>query len=115
MNPQALDKLIRSVLYEGYMLYPYRRSALKNKHAWNFGVVNPKGMEPSTMTTECVVLGRPTTSLFIEVRFLQLHEEKGPVAAVCDRSSLQPEERRLVIGCSLGEGCAGGITHDFEF
>ena len=32
-----------AVLYEGYVLWPYRRSALKNRQRWTFGGVYPPG------------------------------------------------------------------------
>ena len=31
-----------AVLYEGYVLYPYRASAIKNRYRWQFGVVAPR-------------------------------------------------------------------------
>jgi hypothetical protein len=31
-----------AVLYEGYLLWPYRRSALKNQQRWTFGGVYPE-------------------------------------------------------------------------
>jgi hypothetical protein len=30
-----------AVLYEGYLLYPYRASAGKNQCRWQFGVLGP--------------------------------------------------------------------------
>jgi len=33
MNSDLVDKIARAVLYEGYILYPYRPSALKNRSA----------------------------------------------------------------------------------
>src|SRR5262245_26929668 len=59
MNAALIDKIANSILYEGYMLYPYRRSSIKNRHRWNFGIVYPEGYnsEPTTMTTECLVSG----------------------------------------------------------
>ncbi len=75
MSREVLDKIVKSVLYEGYMLYPYRRSSLKNKHRWNFGVVYPEGCEPSHMQTECLLEGSPDDDVVVEVRFLQLHEQ----------------------------------------
>jgi hypothetical protein len=36
-----LRKLADAVLYEGYILWPYRRSALKNQKRWTFGCVFP--------------------------------------------------------------------------
>ena len=32
-----------AVLYEGYLLYPYRSSARKNQVRWQFGVLGPPG------------------------------------------------------------------------
>ena len=40
MDAQALDRIVGSVLYEGYLLYPYRQS-LKNIKRWTFGSLYP--------------------------------------------------------------------------
>ena len=32
-----------AVLYEGYLLYPYRASSGKNQSRWQFGVLGPPG------------------------------------------------------------------------
>ena len=74
MNRNIVDKVVRSVLYEGYMLYPYRRSALKNQQRWNFGLVYPEGMEPSRMQTECLLESGADDEIACEVRFLQIYE-----------------------------------------
>src|SRR4029453_18630209 len=76
MKLDVVDKIVNSVLYEGYMLYPYRRSSLKNQHRWNFGVVYPEGLEPSQMTTECLVHG-DDPAVLTQVRFLQLYEQNS--------------------------------------
>ena len=75
MNRELVDKIVNSVLYEGYMLYPYRRTSLKNHHRWNFGIVYPQGLEPSQMRTECLVEGLRMPPLTVEVRFLQIYEQ----------------------------------------
>ncbi len=31
-----------AIVYEGYLLYPYRRSAIKNRFRWQFGVLVPR-------------------------------------------------------------------------
>ncbi len=79
MNLAAVDKIAKAVLYEGYMLYPYRPSSVKNQQRWNFGVLCPqsyseaqKGSEAWTMQTECLVEGSSLTRLEVRVRFLQL-------------------------------------------
>jgi len=79
MNLATVEKIAKAVLYEGYMLYPYRPSSIKNQQRWNFGVLCPqsyseaqKGSEAWTMQTECLVEAGFLTSLEIRVRFLQL-------------------------------------------
>ncbi|MCP2163502.1 hypothetical protein [Goodfellowiella coeruleoviolacea] len=37
----AVSALARAVLYEGYLLWPYRRSALKNRRRWTIGTLAP--------------------------------------------------------------------------
>ena len=87
--PDNVGKIINAVLYEGYMLYPYRQSALKNRHRWNFGVLFPESYsathapaETSTMQTECVLLGEDHTALTAGVRFLHLPPEGTERGAV---------------------------------
>ncbi len=79
MNLATVDTIAKAVLYEGYMLYPYRPSSVKNQQRWNFGVLCPQsyseaqqGSEAWTMQTECLVQGDSETTLDIRVRFLQL-------------------------------------------
>ena len=38
-------RIADAVLYEGYLLYPYRASARKNRYRWTFGVLVPRGSE----------------------------------------------------------------------
>ena len=42
VNLDRVEKIAEAVLYEGYMLYPYRPSAVKNQQRWNFGVLCPQ-------------------------------------------------------------------------
>ena len=79
MNLGAVEQIAKAVLYEGYMLYPYRPSSVKNQQRWNFGVLCPlsyseaqNGSEAWTMQTECLVEGSSMTGIEIRVRFLQL-------------------------------------------
>jgi hypothetical protein len=65
------------VLYEGYILYPYRASSAKNRYRWQFGVVAPRdwsdaGGDPWEMQTECLVVPGAEPKLEIAVRFLQV-------------------------------------------
>jgi hypothetical protein len=83
----AVEKIAAAVLYEGYLLWPYRRSALKNQKRWNFGGVFPAAFsetarsgDPCQMQTECLVCGNGTagagTALAVKVRFLQVVERR---------------------------------------
>jgi len=57
VNFEKAEEIADAVLYEGYMLYPYRASALKNRFRWQFGVVAPRhysladGCEPRLSAT----------------------------------------------------------------
>lgn len=82
MNREHLDRLAHAVLYEGYLLYPYRPS-VKNHQRWTFGSLYPPddedvicGAESSAMQVECL-LHCPgglfdSARVSITVRFLQL-------------------------------------------
>jgi hypothetical protein len=87
VNRELAEKIANTVLYEGYMLYPYRASALKNQQRWNFGTLYPPkyeevkcGTERSTMNVECLIGGAPQ-SITAQVRFLQLTSDNGNRAA----------------------------------
>ena len=79
MNLNAAEKIAKAVLYEGYMLYPYRPSAVKNQQRWNFGVLYPQaysvaqqGTDACMSQTECLVRGSLFPTVDIRVRFLQI-------------------------------------------
>jgi hypothetical protein len=73
----ALDEvaaLADAVLFEGYLLYPYRASAQKNRLRWQFGVLTPPGHpdEPDRSRTEVLIERRAGAVLHVRLRFLQL-------------------------------------------
>jgi hydrogenase maturation protease len=79
MTLSRVDAIANAVLYEGYMLYPYRPSAVKNQQRFNFGVVSPEAKpqsaissELSCLRTECLLQGNEASQVEMEVRFLQL-------------------------------------------
>ncbi len=75
MNFAAADRISAAVLYEGYLLYPYRPDAVKNRQRWTFGGLHPPGgAEPASLRAEAVVRGSPATVLEAQVRFLHLVE-----------------------------------------
>jgi hypothetical protein len=80
MSFEAARKVADAVLFEGYVLYPYRASAPKNQVRWQFGVLAPPGAEPSETTfaqTECLVEPGIAPTLGLRVRFLQVQTRDG--------------------------------------
>ena len=83
-----------AVLYEGYLLYPYRASSSKNQTRWQFGVLGPVGAEQagvgesSMMSMQCLLTSSST--LVVHLRFLQLQHrsvhdsDDAPVAELTD-------------------------------
>jgi hypothetical protein len=76
----AIDGIVQAVLYEGYMLYPYRPSSVKNRQRWTFGSVYPRawadwsGSDASMMQTECLIKGDDETHVTVRPCFLHLIE-----------------------------------------
>ncbi|MFJ9419888.1 hypothetical protein ACIRPT_37890 [Streptomyces sp. NPDC101227] len=72
----AARQVADAVLFEGYVLYPYRASAAKNRLRWQFGVLVPphwgaEREEHSFQRTECLMEPRSGARLSAELRFLQ--------------------------------------------
>ena len=113
-HPAGLDRVravADAVLYEGYLLYPYRATSRKNQLRWQFGVLGPQGAdaagigEDPHLSMQCLIdlglldlgsidlglldIGRNESienaqaSLTIHVRFLQLQQRRpsGPTIA----------------------------------
>jgi hypothetical protein len=72
-----------AVLYEGYLLYPYRASARKNQVRWQWGVLVPPAYaaaghgEHATSHTECLLEPGTDPVLHTRLRFLQLQHRSG--------------------------------------
>jgi hypothetical protein len=79
VSRSTLDRIVAATLYEGYILYPYRPSSVKNQVRWTFGGVHPRswseatgGSDPWVAQTECLIRTTGATSITARVRFLQL-------------------------------------------
>jgi hydrogenase maturation protease len=87
-----------AVLYEGYILWPYRRSALKNQRRFTFGGVFPPAHsrrhpdDRSSMQTQVLVRGPLSPDLEITVRFLHVVQR-----TVLDERG-EPVDERVVDG-----------------
>jgi hypothetical protein len=75
-----LRRIADAVLYEGYALWPYRKSALKNQRRWTFGGVYPPAHsaahpdDPAQMQAQVLIRGRPLVEA--SVRFLHVVERQ---------------------------------------
>jgi hypothetical protein len=69
MSVDMVERVANAVLYEGYMLYPYTSTSVKNRQRWNFGVLSPPAYDTCEMQTECLIVG--DASVHVKVRFLQ--------------------------------------------
>lgn len=123
MNLTHVDQIAKAVLYEGYMLYPYRPSSVKNRQRWSFGVVYPQsyqleGAEISRMNTECVVCGEASTRLDARLRFLHLQtriSKLGDTRSPMDHWQ-EAEERDVALSeMMLGELTGKPLNHGFSF
>jgi hypothetical protein len=77
VNFEPLEKIANALLYEGFMLYPYRKSSVKNQQRWHFGTLGPLGgADPTLMQTECLVESDGSTAINVKVRFLQQEIER---------------------------------------
>ncbi|MBU8813076.1 hypothetical protein KL953_29795 [Mycolicibacterium goodii] len=77
-----------AVLYEGYLLYPYRADAAKNQCRWQWGVLGPAGAESagigedSSLSAQLLVRGGDRAQVTVAVRFLQLQHRSAERARV---------------------------------
>ncbi|MBP2320040.1 hypothetical protein JOF56_000425 [Kibdelosporangium banguiense] len=75
-----------AVLYEGYLLYPYRASAAKNKVRWQWGVLMPlafaSGGTGERFQAQSELLAEPAddAAVHVRLRFLQLQARVVQIA-----------------------------------
>ncbi len=102
MNLERVERIAEAVLYEGYMLYPYRPSSVKNQQRWNFGVLYPlswcdqAGSDRSSMQTECLLKAEPSTRLTVKVRFLQIVQRSTATLLSSEADISETSEPHLV-------------------
>lgn len=102
-------KIAEAVLYEGYILWPYRRSARKNQQRWTFGGVYPRAYseargedDPWLMQTQSLVSGE-APAVEVKVRFLHVVERKvaRELDAACNASTTPEFVEELRVGQDL--------------
>lgn len=100
MSDDRLRRIADAVLYEGYVLWPYRRSALKNHRRWTFGAVLPPAWsdrhpdDPWRLRAE-VLVEAEDARVDVRVRFLHVVRRQAYDAA----------------GRPVDELAAGGVRH----
>ena len=87
MDLKIVESIANAVLYEGYLLYPYRPTAIKNRRRFNFGVVYPHDYglthdELLCAQTECLAVCNWRMALDVRVRFLHVTAREGRQEAV---------------------------------
>ena len=75
-----------AVLYEGYLLYPYRADSRKNQTRWQFGVLGPPGAqaagigENDSLATQFLVYSGPNRSS-CSTASSQLSQDRSPAVS----------------------------------
>src|SRR5262245_32353227 len=130
MSLDALEPIARTLLYEGFLLWPYRASALKNQRRASFGGLSPQAWstgqpfaERWRLGCDCLFEAPPDAQVEATVRFLHSVERRPAVidttgaSHAVDRLEIdgtlhlawdEALERRLPYGpVSLPDLCAG--------
>jgi hypothetical protein len=118
-----VDEVANAVMYEGYLLYPYRATALKNRHRFNFGVLAPRdacggdgggwsGDDSWFAQTECLVRANLEVKVTVRVRFLHLLDSKAPGAS---QGWQEAVEREVSCPVKFGDAVRNVSRHQFAF
>ena len=98
-----------AVLYEGYLLYPYRATSRKNQARWQFGVLGPPGAvergvgEEPGMSVQCLLdlergtqNARAAPTVTVYLRFLQLQRRIVEALDTHEPSGFIPVDQLVV-------------------
>ena len=115
MNRELVDKIARAVLYEGYLLYPYRPS-VKNRQRWTFGGLYPRswsesqeGADAWTMQTQCLITTKPGRDAERLGSFPLSNQPRGGPAAASLQRGPRPRSPGLN-PCSRSKPAANNIN-----
>lgn len=138
MNPtdtqttrEEIERIAQALLYEGYLLYPYRPS-VKNRQRWTFGGVYPHAWcevqqtgDTSAIESQCLVAFEQGSDgavprVSAQLRFLQIVQRQvgrllSPVPKLSDAAlpDYEPVES-LQVGARLLHTWQEAIEHEFE-
>ena len=109
-----------AILYEGYLLYPYRQSSRKNQARFQFGVLMPPAYaavddnEPSASHTECLAECADDARVEIVARFLHVRERLVQAPVPGPASGPGGAARAAGTGAAdavaSGHRCGGGVA-----
>ena len=119
MNFGDAEKIAAAVLYEGYMLYPYRATSTKNVQRWNFGTLYPREyaeaqrpVESHQLLAECILKAEGAATIDVRARFLHLIRKQAPGSADWDEGVERICDLHDV---TLSELVIHPLHHDFSF
>jgi hypothetical protein len=123
VNFESAEKIAAAILYEGYILYPYRPTAIKNRQRWNFGTLYPRiyaeaqrPQEPFRLIAECIAAGDAKANLDVRISFLQLvptqvTDELTDPSLAWDEAVERTSEHS---GLRLGDLIASPVSQEIE-
>ena len=103
MNEREIERVAAAVMYEGYLLYPYRLS-VKNVRRWTFGTVPPGGAE---IRSEVLVEGSAPGAVTARIRFLQV-QQRTVRRAEGERSRPSSRSKSRASSTSRGRKASSG-------
>jgi hypothetical protein len=116
------EEIAQTVLYEGYMLYPYRLSSTKNRQRWNFGTLYPErheavlqGAESCRHRAQCLLIAAApeNAELQVCVRFLHMRARRLRALDSSGESGFRAVES-MVMGSEIYENWEEGIERSFQ-
>ncbi len=134
MSIEDARRVADAVLYEGYLLYPYRATSGKNQVRWQFGVLGPEGAEQagtgegSHLAMQCLLRAGSESELVVHLRFLQVQQRLteapdagGGFVEVAELTiddqrwyswdeAVEVEDEHLVRFAELGAGCSWTVV-----
>ena len=116
MSLDAVRQIADAVLYEGYILYPYRASSQKNRSRWQFGVVMAPGYaavdpsETSAARAEWVLEHSGQPEVRVILRFLQVQRRTSAAGGSWDEAV----EREIEFTVGAEDLLGPGLVSEFS-
>jgi hypothetical protein len=122
VNLDAVRRIADAVLYEGYILYPYRASSQKNRSRWQFGVVMAPGYaavdpsESSVTQSEWVLehSGQPAVQVILRFLQVQRRSTEGAVSSPGSGAWDEAMEREIEFTVGPEELLGPGLVREFS-